>query len=169
MLYDYLDAIEQFLDKGGIVLYAILIHTLILWFYLSERFIYISMDSKKLLELLKGEFSSCQNEHTWRGVKVREQIINHYRAALKNNLPIIKTLLVIAPFLGLLGTVVGMIEIFDVMSATGSNDAKSMASGVARATIPTMAGMVVSITGVFVVSRYENMMNSRVELLREVL
>ena len=48
-----------------------------------------------------------------------------------------------------MGTVVGMISVFDIMGITGGGDAKSMASGVFKATIPTMAGMVTAISGVF--------------------
>ena len=64
-------------------------------------------------------------------------------------LPMLKTLVALAPLLGLLGTVTGMIEVFNVMAVTGGGDAKSMAGGVSKATIPTMAGMVAAISGVF--------------------
>ena len=169
MLYDFLDAIEIFLDKGGVVLYAILGLTLILWFFITERYTYLYFESKKDKESLCSEYRLYHNDHSWRGTKVREQLIHKYKASLKDNIPIIKTLLVIAPFMGLLGTVVGMIEIFDVMAITGNNDAKSMASGVARATIPTMAGMVISISGVFLVSRYESSITTKIEDFEEVL
>jgi biopolymer transport protein ExbB len=42
-----------------------------------------------------------------------------------------------------------MIEVFDVMAVTGTGSARSMASGVSKATIPTMAGMVGALSGVF--------------------
>ena len=42
-----------------------------------------------------------------------------------------------------------MIEVFDVMAISGSGNARSMASGVSKATIPTMAGMVGALSGVF--------------------
>ena len=61
----------------------------------------------------------------------------------------IGTLVTLCPLLGLLGTVTGMIEVFNVMAVTGGGDAKSMAGGVSRATIPTMAGMVAALSGVF--------------------
>jgi len=64
-------------------------------------------------------------------------------------LPIIKTMVALCPLLGLLGTVTGMIEVFNIMAVTGGGDAKSMAGGVSRATIPTMAGMVAALSGVF--------------------
>ena len=55
----------------------------------------------------------------------------------------------LCPLLGLLGTVTGMIEVFNIMAVTGGGDAKSMAGGVSRATVPTMAGMVAALSGVF--------------------
>lgn len=61
----------------------------------------------------------------------------------------IKVCVSLCPLLGLLGTVTGMIVVFHVMAVTGGGDARSMAGGVSRATIPTMAGMVAAISGVF--------------------
>jgi biopolymer transport protein ExbB len=49
--------------------------------------------------------------------------------------------------LGLLGTVTGMIEVFDVMALAGSGNSRAMAAGVSKATIPTMAGMVAALSG----------------------
>jgi biopolymer transport protein ExbB len=58
-----------------------------------------------------------------------------------------KTFVALCPLLGLLGTVTGMIEVFDVMAVAGSGNARAMASGVSKATLPTMAGMVAAISG----------------------
>jgi biopolymer transport protein ExbB len=64
-------------------------------------------------------------------------------------MPLIKIMVALCPLLGLLGTVTGMIEVFNIMAVTGGGDAKSMAGGVSRATVPTMAGMVAALSGVF--------------------
>ena len=61
----------------------------------------------------------------------------------------IKTCIALAPLFGLLGTVTGMIEVFQVMAFSGGGDARAMAGGVSKATLPTMAGMVVSLSGIF--------------------
>ena len=53
----------------------------------------------------------------------------------------------IAPYHGVMHT--GMIEVFDVMAITGSGNPRAMASGVAKATIPTMAGMVAALSGFY--------------------
>ena len=48
--------------------------------------------------------------------------------------------IVLAPLLGLLGTILGMIEVFHILAVTGGGDAKAMAGGVAKATIPQWLG-----------------------------
>jgi biopolymer transport protein ExbB len=68
-----------------------------------------------------------------------------------------------------MGTVTGMIEVFDVMAISGSGNARSMASGVSRATIPTMAGMVGSLSGVFVVTWLQRKAKRRTEQLEDSL
>ncbi len=62
--------------------------------------------------------------------------------------------------LGLLGTVTGMIEVFDIMAITGTGNARLMASGIARATLPTMTGLVISITGLFAITFLERFINN---------
>ena len=59
----------------------------------------------------------------------------------------IKTLISLLPLLGLLGTVTGMVSVFEAMTYSGGN-ARSMAAGVSMATIPTMSGMVATLSGV---------------------
>jgi len=70
----------------------------------------------------------------------------------------------LAPLFGLLGTVTGMIEVFQVMAFTGGGDARSMAGGVSKATLPTMAGMTTALSGVFA-TIYLNSARNREEIL----
>jgi biopolymer transport protein ExbB len=62
-----------------------------------------------------------------------------------------------------------MIEVFDVMAISGSGNARSMASGVSKATIPTMAGMVGALSGVFLITIITRTIETRVEGLQEGL
>ena len=66
------------------------------------------------------------------------------------------SLVAAAPLLGLLGTVTGMVEVFDVMAITGSSNARAMAAGISKATLPTMAGMVTSLSGIFFIAQIES-------------
>ena len=81
----------------------------------------------------------------------------------------IEALVVVCPLLGLLGTVTGMIEVFYVMAVTGGGDAKQMSGGVAKATIPTMAGMVGALSGIFSSTWLKQKANREIELLEDHL
>ena len=74
---------------------------------------------------------------------------------LETGLQYIKVLVALCPLFGLLGTVTGMIEVFDVLSIAGSGNARAMAGGVSKATIPTMAGMVAALSGLLLSVRLE--------------
>jgi len=66
---------------------------------------------------------------------------------LSKNLATIAVLAAIAPLLGLLGTVIGMIETFDVISVFGTGNARAMASGISVAMVTTQTGLVVAVPG----------------------
>jgi biopolymer transport protein ExbB len=74
-------------------------------------------------------------------------LISDVRLKLERGLPLIGTIVAVCPMFGLLGTVTGMIEVFDVMAVAGSGNARGMAAGVSKATLPTMAGMVGALSG----------------------
>ena len=77
----------------------------------------------------------------------RRLLVSEVRVKLSQSIPMIKTLVALCPLLGLLGTVTGMIEVFDVMAIAGGGNPRAMAAGVSKATIPTMAGMVAALSG----------------------
>lgn len=81
----------------------------------------------------------------------------------------IKTLIALAPLFGLLGTVTGMITVFDVMAFTGGGDVKAMAGGVSQATVPTMSGMVAALSGVFAMTYVDRMAIREQQLLEDHL
>ena len=94
----------------------------------------------------------------------KDKLISQAKEAVNRYLPLINTCVALAPLFGLLGTVTGMIEVFQVMAFTGGGDARSMAGGVSKATLPTMAGMTTALSGVFA-TIYLNAARSREEIL----
>jgi biopolymer transport protein ExbB len=82
-------------------------------------------------------------------------MISEVQLDLERGLGLIKALVAVCPMLGLLGTVTGMMEVFDVMASGGSGNARGMASGVSKATLPTMAGMVAALSGLIISVRLD--------------
>jgi len=73
--------------------------------------------------------------------------------SLKRDIVLLGALTTVAPLIGLLGTVAGMIETFQAVSATGSETSARVASGVSTALITTQFGLVIAIPGVFGMAR----------------
>lgn len=150
----YIDNFFNFFDKGGFVLYIVFAIALFLWALLIERYIYISFEYKKYAKSLKEELSKKQFNQKFKE-EIRKYVIEDSNTKLKSGLSFIKTLIIVCPLVGLLGTVTGMIEVFDVMAINGTSNVKSMANGVSMATIPTMAGMVVALSGILFEKKLE--------------
>jgi biopolymer transport protein ExbB len=92
---------------------------------------------------------SRDDQVSWRAHRIRELWISEASVDLNHSIKLINTLVALCPLLGLLGTVTGMIEVFDVMATAGNSNARAMAAGVSKATIPTMAGMVAALSGLY--------------------
>ena len=147
--YDVYDAISAFMDKGGIVLWFIAALLLAVWSLILERVWYFMGAHRSLKKQVISDWNARDDHKSWAAHRIREAIISQVSLSIEDNLLLIKTLVSLAPLLGLLGTVTGMITVFDVLAITGGGDAREMASGVSKATIPTMAGMVAALSGVF--------------------
>lgn len=143
------NGLQAFLQTGGAVLVVIMAATFALWALIVERYWYFWTGHAVLVDQARREWNDRGDHASWHAHQIRRGLIGSVRLRAEQNLSLIKGLVAIAPLLGLLGTVTGMVEVFDVMAATGASNARLMAAGVSKATIPTMAGMVVSITGLF--------------------
>ncbi len=75
----------------------------------------------------------------------------------------------ILPLLGLLGTVTGMIQVFNVMAVVGTSNARLMAGGVSAATIPTMAGLVAALSGLYLAVYLQRRANKATHVITDIL
>jgi len=143
------EAVARFMDMGGNVLWLIAILLFVMWSLIFERAWYFYSGWKGDAGDAIAFWESRPERKSWTAKQIRRKLIAEAQDKINMYLPVIKTLVALCPLLGLLGTVTGMIEVFNIMAVTGGGDAKSMAGGVSRATIPTMAGMVAALSGVF--------------------
>lgn len=144
-----IEVLLGFMDKGGDVLWLIAALLFVMWTLIFERVWYLQFGWKKDVAQVIGKWEGRPERKSWEAEQIRAMLVSQARMQINRNLPVIKTLVALCPLLGLLGTVTGMIEVFNIMAVTGGGDAKSMAGGVQQATIPTMAGMVAALSGVF--------------------
>ena len=150
ILFIVLPEIREFFEAGGPVLWGILMVTIIMWTLIIERFWFFQyLLPQKRVEII-DEWGLVNNKGDWFSMRMRDQMISEVSTETKRFLLTIETMMQILPLLGLLGTVVGMIKVFDVMTFFGTGNARLMASGVSQATIPTMAGLVAAISGLYI-------------------
>lgn len=81
-------------------------------------------------------------------------------ALLKRDLLILTALTAVAPLLGLLGTVMGMIQTFDAVATVSGNTGTRVAAGISQALITTQFGLIVAVPGVFGAARLQRMIRS---------
>ena len=143
------ETILAFMDKGGDVLWLIAILVFVMWTLIFERLWFFSFVWRDERKFIVDKWKTRGERKSWNAKQVRVRLVSQSREVINNNMPVITTMVALCPLLGLLGTVTGMIEVFNVMAVTGGGDAKSMAGGVERSTIPTMAGMVAALSGLF--------------------
>jgi biopolymer transport protein ExbB len=166
---DIFEAIRDFLELGGDVLVVIAWTVFFMWVLIIERFVFFRTRMEQLAQQAVDAWEARPERQSWEAMRIRELLISDVRMAANAGLPMIKTLVALCPLLGLLGTVTGMIEVFDVMAVTGTGNARAMASGVSKATVPTMAGMVGALSGVLFASILTGWANRRVNLVEDRL
>ena len=140
-------AVRDFVERGGDVLLVIAGVTAFMWALIYERVWYFWTAHRKEAAKVRAAWAARADHSSWRAHQIRRMLVSRVGLRLDQRLWPIETVVKLCPMLGLLGTVTGMIEVFDVMALSGSGNARGMAAGVSKATLPTMAGMVGALSG----------------------
>ncbi|CAM4180571.1 MotA/TolQ/ExbB proton channel family protein [Pseudoalteromonas byunsanensis] len=154
---------EEQVHQGGAVGYVILGVGMLALLIALERFISLFIMGAKINRQLK-DTTAREDNPLGRVMKVKDQYPNVAYDTLElklseailrempkitRNLTLIKIISVVAPLLGLLGTVTGMINTFQAITLFGTGDPKLMAGGISQALVTTVLGLVVAIPTVF--------------------
>jgi biopolymer transport protein ExbB len=168
-LADSFEAIRDFMELGGPVLRWIAVAIFFMWALIVERLMFFRSSMKTVSRAIHDNWESRTERRSWHAHQIREQMISQFSMATHSGIPMIQTLVALCPLLGLMGTVTGMIKVFEVMAASGSGNVRAMAAGVSQATVPTMAGMVGALSGVLLVTLLSRRAQREVEFLEDSL
>lgn len=150
-----LTAIESYLQAGGPVVLAILVSTFVMWTLIIERVFFFTVSERAQTRRKRQTWAARTDRASWYAHAQRNRLISEQRLACEQFMGVIRVMILVTPLLGLLGTVTGMIDVFQVITATNSSNARLMASGISRATIPTMTGLAVSLSGILFINLLE--------------
>ncbi len=166
---DSIEAIRDFMNLGGPVLRVIAVTIFLMWVLIVERIVYFRTAMGAMAGEIRDNWESRSERRSWNAHQIRELMISQFSEATNKGINLIQTLVALCPLLGLLGTVTGMISVFQVMAVSGSGNVRAMAAGVSQATVPTMAGMVGALSGVLLVTILSRRAAREVEFLEDTL
>jgi biopolymer transport protein ExbB len=178
MLIQAPDTVER-IQQGGVIGYIILIMGAIGFIYAIIRLLNLTLIGQKMSAQMNSTLASTDNPlgRVFEAAEkdkskdvdnlelVLDEAITREIPVLEKGLPMIKLLAAVAPLLGLLGTVTGMIATFQSISLFGTGDPKLMASGISQALVTTMLGLCVAIPLLFL----HSLVASRSRILIQIL
>jgi biopolymer transport protein ExbB len=168
-LTDAFEAIRDFMNLGGPVLRMIAVTIFLMWVLIVERMMFFRTGMKAMARDIHDTWESRSERKSWNAEQIRELMISQFSMAANKGIAMIQTLVALCPLFGLLGTVTGMIKVFEVMAVSGSGNVRAMAAGVSQATVPTMAGMVGALSGVLLITILSRRAAHEVQFLEDSL
>jgi biopolymer transport protein ExbB len=168
MIGDIYLAIQIFMERGGDVLWLIAAITFLMWALIFERVWYFFREHVHVVAQTVDAWETRPERRSWSAQQIRDALISQSSEQITGTLALIQTCVTLCPLLGLLGTVTGMISVFDAMATQGGN-ARSMAAGVSMATIPTMCGMIASLSGLLATVFLRRRVGHEIESLQDSL
>ena len=161
------NAVGDLVAGGGPFVIWIFACGVVLWTLVLERYWYFSRILPREAEAMLAQWNARTDRNSWLARNVRRAMISRLNVGMTSSFPLLRVLVPLSPLLGLVGTVGGMLEVFDSMALRGSADARSMASGVSHAMICTMTGLAISITGLYPVFYFQSRARRETELLAD--
>ena len=129
-LEDQFLGVRDFMEAGGPLLWWIAVTIFAMWLLIIERSIFYKIGLPKMMDAARQKWEARSERRSWNAHMIREAMISEVEQASEQWLAFIKTLVALCPLLGLMGTVTGMIRVFEVMALSGSGNVRSMAAGV---------------------------------------
>lgn len=157
----------ELVDDGGPFVALIFAAGVLMWGIIAERFWFFRIVLPRQAKELQQIWDARAEHTSWCARQIRQAMISKLNVAMSAGMPVLQVLVPMSPLLGLIGTVAGMLEVFDSMALRGNADARSMASGVSQAMICTMTGLAVSITGLYPVHYFRTRTARETELLAD--
>ncbi len=183
---------EKIFYSGGVLMFPLLLCSIISLTVIIERlFFWIGVGMKRNRKVVEQIFELCLKED-WDGVQKVAAGSKSYVArillsgvmhrdyspvkamelaaadeifSMQRFMNVLDTIITIAPLLGILGTVVGIIESFDMLGTSGIDNPQAVTGGIAKALITTASGLAIAIITVFPY----NYFNTRIERAAQII
>jgi biopolymer transport protein ExbB len=144
-MFDFIRTFNNFIDQGGPIVFVLFFISIYLFVLLAAKFKFLFFEIADIQKSFESKVNSIEKDEFYLlNLSIQKA---DFKSVVLKDFTTIQILITLCPVLGLLGTVTGMIEVFDVVSFFGTGNARALASGITKATLPTMTGMAISIVG----------------------
>lgn len=144
-MFDFFRTFNNFIDQGGPIVLVLFFISIYLFVLLAAKFKFLFFEISDVQKSFEEEMQNIKKDELFLlNTSIQKA---DFKSIVLKDFATIQILITLCPVLGLLGTVTGMIEVFDVVSFFGTGNARALASGITKATLPTMTGMAISIVG----------------------
>lgn len=168
--------LEDYLQRGGVIMQPLVAVSLVMWGMVLYCLLHLlalraSANDRSTVSQI-GQWSSAELATRSRGNTsatmqllytfcqrrtgdadldgyVVDELVTELNGTLERGLTLIGVLAAVAPLLGLLGTVLGMINTFNTITLFGTGNARAMAGGISQALITTQTGLLIAIPGLY--------------------
>jgi biopolymer transport protein ExbB len=162
-------SIADFFQLGGPVLLWIFAAAMLMWTLIVERWYYFGRIYPHTRKSLQLEWRGRADRRSWYARRVRELLMSQAKIEMSAGLQLMAVVIPMCPLLGLVGTVSGMMEVFDAMALRGKVNPQTLADGISHAMIATMAGLGVALSGMWFVHYFQQRVRHETETLSDLL
>jgi len=186
-MFGFIGDFVSLMNAGGLVMWILFVLNLALWYGLGYRYLTLKRGTEGSVRRLVEKHEKRGTEQKIRGIldkatadavkaaemakslgkKPRNFVIDAmspYMMQTGTYSTLVKTIVVLAPLVGLLGTVIGMIETFDALQSSAMfSQGNSISGGISKALFTTELGLVVAVPGL-IVGRILDKQEERYEL-----
>lgn len=159
----------NFLESGGKVLGVILVVAFVMWFLIIERYLHFFFSKNSIVVGIEKYWAGVEDKRSWGGRKIRAYCISVLRRRLEARLDFIRVLVNTSMLLGLLGTITGMIQVFEGLALVQAGSVRIIANSVSQTVIPALSGLVTALSGLYFAIRLKQLARREVRKLTDKL
>jgi len=157
----------QLYTMGGEILGLLMLFALLMWLLIIERYLYFSFSYKDTQRRYLLLWQTTRSKIAAQRQLIKSYYLSEYSLQSERGIAWIQVLIKVSLLLGLLGTVLGLISVFEAQLYADVYPNRLFSNSIAQAIIPTTAGLFVSLSGVYFANHLKRLAaNSRTRLDR---
>ena len=166
------DTVFRFVENGGAVFGIVVLLVFVIWLLIIERYWFCTFQRRRLAGAIFSRWSMRADKRSYAARAIRDCWVSRFRLCLECRIDFIRALVSVSLLLGLFGTVIGMIGVFEAMAVFGTGgwgSVRAVADGITVAIAPAMAGLVAALSAMYSSSQLKRRVAHEVRELRDAL